>query len=359
MILLKLSIPPYFKVLAFLLFSITEPPRLYSQDTITICKDVRNIVFTIYTTQGKAVAWDWTLNGGVYSGSKSDSFCGPVSYPNIGIFSATCNVTFSTGKDSLHRFIIKVFDGSIKPISLNDTILCGAVNLTLDAGNAGNPIVKYKWQPGGQTSRQISVNQPGSYSVSVYTVDDYSYKCVGCIACDSAVATASVSQGTRPAVNLGPDRFICNNNPVTLDPGVTGIKYLWTPNGEQTQSIITAIPGTYGVTVTNSDGCTGSDHIVLKDSCPMFIFLPNAFTADLNGINDSFNWVGNMQMKDYNIVIYNRWGQKMFESSDAKQGWDGKYNGKNCPQGVYIYLLKCIDTREERHVLKGIFTLLK
>lgn len=348
---------PYFRhisILALLLATVT----LKAQDTITICKDVRNITFSIFTTQGKAVAWNWTLFGGSYSGTKTDSFCGPVAYNTIGTYSAECLVTFSTGKDSLHRFIVKVFDGTVKPIPLSDTTICGAVNLTLDAGNTGNPIIKYRWA-GGQTTRQLTVNQPGVYTVSVFTVDDYSYKCVGCRACDSVTKSATVKLGAKPAVSLGPDRFICNDNPVTLDAGTDGITYLWTPTGETTQTISTAISGTYAVTVTNADGCKSTDQIFLKDSCPMYIFLPDAFTPDGNNINDSFIWKGNIKMKTYSLVIYNRWGQKMFESKDPSKAWDGYYKKKPCQEGVYAYLLECVDTREERHVLKGNLTLLR
>lgn len=332
---------------------------LQGQDTITICKDVRNITFTIFTTEGKAVAWNWTLVGGVHTGSKTDSSCGPVGYNTVGIFSANCKVTFSTGKDSTHRFIIKVFDGKVQPIPLRDTTICGNVNLLLDAGNAENPIVKYKWLSNGSSNRTLSVNQAGNYGVSVYTVDDYSYNCQGCVACDSLTAFSNVRLGTRPQVNLGPDRFICNDNPVQLDAGSDGNSYLWTPTGETTQVISTAISGTYSVTVRNTDGCTASDQIFLKDSCPMYIFLPTAFTPDANGLNDNFIWKGNMKMKTYNFSIYNRWGEKLFDTTDPTKAWDGTFMDNPCHMGVYVYLLECVDTQENRHVLKDNFTLLR
>lgn len=341
------------------MFLVLASFQIQAQDTITICKDVRNIIFTIFTTQGKAVAWDWTLNGGVYSGSTKDSTCGPVNYPTVGIYSANCKVTFSTGNDSIHRFIIKVFDGTVQPIPLRDTTICGNINLTLGAGNSGNPIAKFKWFPGNAATPSISVNQPGTYGVSVYTVDDYSYNCNGCVACDSISKFIDVKLGSKPVVNLGPDRFICNDFAVTLDAGTDGTEYIWAPNGETTQTISTAISGTYTVTVKNLDGCTASDAIFLKDSCPMYIFMPNSFTPDENNINDKCIWVGNMKMKKYTFLVFTRWGEKVFETTDPTKAWDGFYQGKVCPQGVYAYLLECVDTQENRHVLKGNITLLR
>lgn len=334
------------------------PFSLKGQDTITICKDVRNITFTIFTQTGNAVAWQWTLIGGVHTGSKTDSSCGPVSYPNVGIFEANCRVTFSTGKDSLHRFIIKAFDGTVKPIPLRDTTICGNVNLTLDAGNAGNPIAKYLWTPGNQRTQSINVNTPGTYGVSVYTVDDYSYNCNGCVACDSVYQQAVVKLGARPVVDLGPDRLICNDFAVTLDAGDDGTEYTWS-NGETGRTISTSIAGTYTVSVKNADGCVASDVINLKDSCPMYIFMPDAFTPDANNLNDALKWVGNMKMTKFSMKIYNRWGQKVFETKDPLAAWDGFYKGKEAPEGVYAYLIECIDTNAIRHVLKGNITLLR
>lgn len=348
-----------FRKASALILSVLVAFTAQAQDTITICKDVRNIIFTIFTTQGQAVAWDWTLNGGVYSGSTKDSTCGPVNYPVVGVFTANCNVTFSSGKDSLHRFIIKVFDGKVQNIPLKDTTICGNVNLLLDAGNAGNPIAKFKWIPSGATTRTLAVNQAGSYGVSVFTVDDYSYNCNGCVACDSVTQFFNVKLGQKPALNLGPDRFICNDFAVTLDAGTDGTQYLWTPNGETSQTISTAISGNYGVKVTNADGCSSTDNIFLKDSCPMYIFMPNSFTPDANNLNDKCIWVGNMKMKNYTFMVYTRWGEKVFETEDPTLAWDGFYKKEPCPQGIYAYLLECVDTQENRHVLKGNITLLR
>lgn len=331
-----------------------------AQTTLNICT-VRNLILTIYTVSGKAVAWQWSLPGATYSGPLNDSFVSGVKYNTPGNYTATCKVTFSTGKDSNNVFIINAFDGTVQPIPLRDTVICGNVNLTLDAGNATQTIARYKWTPGAQTTRTINVTSPQTYGVSVYTTDDYSYApgCVGCNACDSAFKQAVVTLGAPATVDLGPNRFICNDNPITLDAGSGYTSYLWTPGNETSQTITIAAGGTYGVTVENADGCRASDIVTFRDSCPMLIFMPNAFTPDENGLNDILIWKGNMKMKNYQLKIYNRWGQKMFDTEDPTKGWDGKYQGKNAIEGVYTYLLECVDTNENRHVLKGNISLLR
>lgn len=349
------------KLLLILFFSIFwgVNSNARAQDTITICKDVRNIVFSIKTITGNAIAWQWTLTGTSFSGKLNDSVCGPVPYNTIGVFTATCKVSYSNMKDSTHRFIIKVFDGKVQMPPLKDTVLCGPVNLTLDAGNAANSAVKYKWMPGGQTTQTININSPGAYGVSVFIIDDFSYKCTNCVACDSQTKQITVTRGAKATVDLGPDRFICGDNPAILDAGPGYINYAWQPNSETSQTISVLMSGDYSVTVTNSDGCSASDQIHLKDSCPMYIFTPNAITIDGDGLNDIFNWAGNMRMKTFRLEVFNRWGEKMFQTEDPKKGWNGIYQNQPVIQGVYWYLIECKDTNEEKHFLKGTITVLR
>lgn len=68
----------------------------------------------------------------------------------------------------------------------------------------------------------------------------------------------------------------------------------------------------------------------------MTLYIPNSFTPNNDGMNDSFGIAGEA-VKDFNMVIFNRWGQKIFESSDANFRWDGTYQGEKVPEGVYGY----------------------
>ncbi len=71
----------------------------------------------------------------------------------------------------------------------------------------------------------------------------------------------------------------------------------------------------------------------------MRIFIPNAFTPDGNGINDKFVVKGTYVV-DYSIKIFNRWGEKVFESDSMEESWDGLYKGEKAPAGVYIYTIQ-------------------
>jgi gliding motility-associated-like protein len=68
------------------------------------------------------------------------------------------------------------------------------------------------------------------------------------------------------------------------------------------------------------------------------------------------------QLKGINkmiIEIYNRWGQKLTETDDILNGWDGKYKGQDCPDGVYLWVVHYITITNESKTLRGLLTLIK
>lgn len=66
------------------------------------------------------------------------------------------------------------------------------------------------------------------------------------------------------------------------------------------------------------------------------IYIPNAFTPNGDGLNDAFGGIGE-GITEYNMQIFNRWGNLIFESNDMKNQWDGNYNNEIAPMGVYVY----------------------
>ena len=88
------------------------------------------------------------------------------------------------------------------------------------------------------------------------------------------------------------------------------------------------------------------------------LFVGNAFTPNGDNLNDSFHLKG-MYIFEYNIQIFSRWGELLFESNDFKNSWDGTYKGEKAQQDVYIYVVNAIGTDRKRYHLKGNITLLR
>lgn len=68
----------------------------------------------------------------------------------------------------------------------------------------------------------------------------------------------------------------------------------------------------------------------------MSIYIPNSFTPNGDGMNDTFGATGEA-IKEYSIQVYNRWGEVIFQSDNYSQQWDGTYDGAKAPQGTYVY----------------------
>lgn len=118
----------------------------------------------------------------------------------------------------------------------------------------------------------------------------------------------------------------------------------------------------YTVTVTDSLNCTWTGSLILHCTdvnCGRpNIFIPNAFSPNLDGHNDQLCFRGNFVL-DFYLAIYTRWGEKVFETHDINQCWDGLYNGNPCLPGVYTYTchIKCEAGQE--NYLKGDITLIR
>jgi gliding motility-associated-like protein len=88
------------------------------------------------------------------------------------------------------------------------------------------------------------------------------------------------------------------------------------------------------------------------------IYIPNAFSPDANGLNERFipNSGG---MKTYTMRIYNRWGEKLFETSNNEVGWDGNYLDKPVQSGIYVYVIDYSDYKNRQYQAKGTLHLMR
>jgi gliding motility-associated-like protein len=126
-----------------------------------------------------------------------------------------------------------------------------------------------------------------------------------------------------------------------LDAGAGLSSYLWN-TGDTTESIPINSEGMYTVEMESPMGCLGSDSVYVKltsEEIPeTHLFIPNAFTPDGDGVNDTFLALYNgNDISHFTMEVYDRWGGRIFRSENILDGWDGKKNGKECPGGVYVY----------------------
>ena len=99
----------------------------------------------------------------------------------------------------------------------------------------------------------------------------------------------------------------------------------------------------------SNEVCFGFDPIV---------WIPNAFTPDGNDLNDLYE-IFTASIKEFHIQIYDRWGEKLFESDNPKVSWDGTYKGKTCQMDAYIYMVQYKGFDNKRVIKSGTVTLLR
>jgi len=91
---------------------------------------------------------------------------------------------------------------------------------------------------------------------------------------------------------------------------------------------------------------------------PPIVYTPNVFSANGDGLNDEFKWLP-VFVKDFQIQIYNRWGQMIFETKDKNQPWDGKVNGNAVGADVYFYRMRYTGWEGSDKTQSGNFTVLR
>jgi gliding motility-associated-like protein len=117
----------------------------------------------------------------------------------------------------------------------------------------------------------------------------------------------------------------------------------------------------YQLVATNSSGCSATVDISITVNPDYNLFIPNAFSPNNDGHNDTWQVLGNVEAVKYiSILIFNRIGEKVYESNDVLGTWDGRYKGQLVPPGVYTYVVTIVWLNDfTEHVKTGSITLLR
>lgn len=139
-------------------------------------------------------------------------------------------------------------------------------------------------------------------------------------------------------------------------PGFTSYNWMNTLFSQATYTV--RHPGIYWAEVSNLCGVK-RDSIEVLDKCNFEIYMPNAFTPNGDGLNDSYGFSGYNKNKFIKLSIYNRWGQVVFETTEKAKKWDGTFKNNQQPAGVFIYYLQMETLNGRVLSKKGTITLIR
>ncbi len=198
----------------------------------------------------------------------------------------------------------------------------GSIRLTASGGTSPLDI---RWNQGG-TGPALTGLTPGTYSALIQDANG----------CNLTVPAVVIANRVVPvSVSLGSDTTICDGQTLLLTPG-SFASYVW-QDGSTGPGLTVSRTGTYQVTVTNNEGCTGTGQVTVTVGCSG-VFFPAAFTPDNDRLNDRFGILGDKALlTDYELSLFDRWGKRLFSSRNPDIAWDGRYGGKTCSAGVYVW----------------------
>jgi len=231
----------------------------------------------------------------------------------------------------------------------DDRSICQGDSVLIIPEIIGRPIrpLTYNWIGLNHNEPEIYLKEKGDFQIEV--TDDFGNK---------ESAQIHISMLPSPLVNLGEDILDCPKKSLELKSNIVGKSYNWSTE-EISQSIIVEKSGKYWLKVIDESQCSASDTINIRflDDYP-FVGLPKAFSPNGDSHNDVL-LVRGVDVDKIKLMIYNRTGAKIFETSDLNQGWDGTYNGELQNIDSYYYHLNITYINGVVINKTGNFTLLK
>ena len=246
-------------------------------------------------------------------------------------------------------------NGSV-PITVgtNSAPACGINNGSASAiGSMGTGPYTYSWSPMGGSNSTATGLSSGTYTCTVTDA-------LGCILSASVNAIAYPD----PVAGAGANVTILAGDSIVLN-ATGGGAYVWSPSQDlscTTCSNPTASPQittTYCVLVTDSNGCYDNACVTITvDMECGTAYVPTAFSPNGDGKNDLECIYGNC-IESLLFIIYDRWGEKVFETSEPNECWDGIYKNKLMNTSVFVYRFDAILINGEKRIQQGNISLIR
>jgi gliding motility-associated-like protein len=322
-------------------------------DIIEVCPNVNRVISPIITGGSSSqFNYLWKING-VNAGTSSTLTLNLLTSSTI-----TLEVTDNCGAFESTSFTYTVLNTVLIPaINTTEKVCPGDAVELISSASFGFGNYSFFWPHSGETSSNVIVNPLVTTTYTVNVSDE-------CQTYSIPISTTVEVNQPRADFSFRADDFNMGQQINFNNSSVDGVSFIWDlGNGSFSteENPITSYDdiGIYDVTLIYTDvfGCI--DTITKQISIGYVLYIPNTFTPDGNRFNNTF-FAKSINIQVIEIEIFNRWGELVFYSTDTEFDWDGTYNGKDCPDGTYVYRIRYNSiTNRKEEVKIGHVTLLR
>jgi gliding motility-associated-like protein len=356
--------------------SINVTPALTTTYYVTVnngnCSAVDSITVSVYSVLPVQLSGDTICDGDIgnisVNGGSSWLWSNGNTTSNVSVSPTQTTTYYVTVTDSNNcqlydSTLVVVYD--YPQLSLQKTDAhCGQSDGTIQSFvSGGSGLYTYNWSPVSSTNPDLNNIPAGNYTLSVSDNG-----------CETVASIIVVDiPGPLAAFSVNPAIAEAEQLVYFMDYSIGATSWQWDfgdGNGsiQQNPTHTYLNPGFYDVylTVTDDFGCEDETYKELEIIETFVIHIPNSFTPNNDGINDVFKPLGvRIDIDRYKFQIYDRWGKKVFETTDYNQGWDGSIDGKirsddNKMSATFVYYVYVVrQGTETDHEFIGIVTLIR
>ncbi|WP_430403559.1 PKD domain-containing protein [Fluviicola sp.] len=324
-----------------------------------------------FCSNGSTVSLSAASPGGNWSGTGIVNAATGLFDPSVsgpGSFTITYDIPGSCSGASTTTIVV-----NSAPVTnfVADT-LSGCAPLAVNFTNSTPSSVSSQWNFGnGQTATSLLTGAANFVSAGCFTVSLTVTDLNGCSATSTKVNFICVNPNADASFTPSPyDATITHPEIHFINTSSNATSYSWS-FGDGGNSIAFSPTYTYDevasnytvqLIATNAFGCSDTARVIVRVLDELVYYVPNSFTPDGDEFNQTFQPVFTSGFDPYSfrLLIFNRWGEVLFESKDAKVGWDGTYNGALVQEGIYSWTITFKDPdTDKKYSVNGHITLIK
>jgi gliding motility-associated-like protein len=304
----------------------------------------------LYATGGAAYSWTPT------TGLNNPGIPNPTASPT----NSTVYKVAVTGANSCVK--LDSVSVAVNPLPVYSvsapSVICNNSSVQLSAGGGD----LYLWSPASGLSNAAVANPIATPNATT----PYSVRIISSVCHDTAFRATVVTVNPQPNITATKSNDISCSFPTVQLLATGAVNYVWSPSAGLSNPLIAnpvaTISGntTYTVTGTDLNGCTSSKTITVMAAFVAGgnLYIPNAFTPNGDGKNDCFGVRIYGTVNIFELSVFNRYGERIFYTTDASKCWDGTYKSKRQQVGGYVYVVTA-NTSCGNFFRKGNFILIR